>query len=237
MLVVLSHAADRPAHWVAARLRSRRRQRVELVLVESLGEPGTVWRHTLGGAGRGTEVALADGRVLRTGDVDVVLNRLLEPPVGALGHAVEADADYARSELTAFAASWLRALAPRVVNAPTPQGLCGAWRSPLQWRSLALAAGLPAARLSCDSADPAAALPVYGAEPGMTVLAVGGDALVGEMPGPVRAAARRLAQRTATPLLGLRFATGWGLLDATPYPDLSLAGEAGVDALAAVLAA
>jgi len=237
MLVVLSHATDRPAHWVAARLQARRRQRVELVLVESLGEPGTVWRHTLGRDGRGTEVVLADGRALRTGDVDVVLNRLMEPPVGALAHAVPADADYARSELTSFAASWLRALSPRVVNAPTPQGLCGAWRSPLQWRALALAAGLPAARLHCDSADPAAALPPFGSEPGLAVLAVGGDVLVGGMPAPVRAAARRLARRAATPVLGLRFASGWGLIDATPYPDLSLAGEAGVDALAAVLAA
>lgn len=236
MIVVLSHAADQSAHWVAARLRARR-QWVEVVLVESLGVPGTAWHHTLGRGGRRAEVALTDGRVLRTGDVAAVLNRLLEPPVAVLDHAVEADAGYARSELTSFAASWLRALAPRVVNAPTPQGLCGAWRSPLQWRALALDVGLPSARLRCDSADPAAGSPAYGAEPGSVVLAVGGHPLVAGMPGPVRSAAHRLAERAATPLLGLRFAPGWQLVDATPYPDLSLAGEAGVDAVAAVLAA
>jgi hypothetical protein len=48
---------------------------------------------------------------------------------------------------------------------------------------------------------------------------------------------------SATRLLGLRFEgadsarAGWRFVDATPYPDLSLAGEAGVAAIEAALGA
>lgn len=242
MLVVLAHAGDASAHWAAARLRERGAGPVEEVLVESLGA-ATTWRHELGADGAATEIRLLDGRRLRTGEVTSVLNRMLQPPLAAVAAAIPGDADYARSELTAFAASWVRALAPRVVNEPTPQGLCGRWRAPLQWRALALAAGLPVAPTTFDSADPP---PLgYGfeaAEPSTTVLMLGGTLLDGEVPDAVRAAVRRFATLAETPILGLRFAglkrdrAEWRLLDATPYPDLSSGGEAGISALEELLA-
>jgi hypothetical protein len=63
------------------------------------------------------------------------------------------------------------------------------------------------------------------------------------MPAAIRDAARRFARRAGTPVMGLRFAGadpargGWRLLDATPYPELTSAGESGVAALAELLAA
>ena len=63
------------------------------------------------------------------------------------------------------------------------------------------------------------------------------------MPEPIREAASRFAAKAETPILGLRFAGadpargGWRLLDATPYPDLSSAGDAGITALAEQLGA
>jgi hypothetical protein len=242
MLVVLAHAADWSAHWAAERLRDQSRYRVELVLVESLGDEATGWRHELGRGGGRTEIRLANGPTLRTGEVSAVLNRMLQPPLGSVARAVPGDADYARNELTAFAASWLRSLAPLVLNPPTPQGLSGRWRAPLQWRALAIQAGLPVAPATFDSTHPMR--PADGATPAeasTTVLVIGGVPLVDGMPAPIREAAGRLSTQAQTQILGLRFAgadpvrAGWQLLDATPHPDLSAAGAAGITALAAVL--
>jgi hypothetical protein len=61
--------------------------------------------------------------------------------------------------------------------------------------------------------------------------------------GAVQRACARLSALSSTRLLGLRFdgadpaRVGWRLLDTAPHPDLSLAGEAGVAALEAALAA
>jgi hypothetical protein len=242
VLVVLAHGTDLSARWAAERLRARGWGRVELVLVESLGA-ATTWRHELGTGGACTDVGLADGRRLRTGEITSVLNRMLQPPLAPVAAAVPEDAEYVRNELTAFAASWIRSLAPRVVNEPTPQGLSGRWRAPLQWRALALQAGLPVAPLRFDSANPP--LLAYGidGEPSTVVLTIGGELLDGAMPKAIREAAERFAALAETPILGLRFAghdparAGWRLLDANPYPDLSSAGEAGIAALEALLAA
>jgi hypothetical protein len=241
VLVVLAHGMDASARWAADRLRARSAEPVRLVLVEALDAWDTGWRQDIGADGARTEIRLADGGRLRTGELSAVLNRMVQPPLAGVRAAVDGDADYARSELTAFAASWIRSLAPRVVNTPTPQGLSGRWRAPLHWRVLAREAGLPAAPVDFVSTDPPR--PFAAAEPSTTVLSIGGEPLADALPAAVRAAARRFAALAETPLLGLRFAgadparAGWRLLDASPYPDLSSAGEAGIAALEAQLAA
>lgn len=240
MILVLAHGYDQPALWAFERLRARGGA-VGLALVEDLEPLATVWDHRLGAAPPRTEIRLASGARLRTGDAGAVLNRVLQPPLGATAHAVEEDAEYARGELTAFAASWLRALAPRLLNPPTPQGLCGRWRSTVQWRALAARAGLPAVPLHLDSHAPGAEGPPE-LQPGETiVLTVAGELVEADddppAPSAVRAAARRFAHAAGTPVLGLRFAPGWQLVDATPAPDLSSAGERGIAALEGALAA
>ena len=241
--MVLAHMHDSSAHWVAERLRARSAGPVELVLVESLGAQDVRWRHELGADGVATDVRLLDGRRLTTGAVAAVLNRMLEPPLAMVAAAVDGDGDYARSELTAFAVSWVRGLAPVVVNQPTPQGLSGRWRAPLAWRALALRAGLAPAPGTFDSRDPKPAYGELDGEPSTTVLTIGGRMLMAGVPRGVRSAVRRLARSAATPILGLRFAgaepehEGWQLLDASPHPDLSSAGDAGIAALERQLAA
>lgn len=246
MLLVLAHGADVSAAWAAERLRARHGREVELVLVEWLDTPQTTWRHELGADGPRVEIAVGGAWRLRTGDASAVLNRVLQPPARAAAGAVPGDAEYAEMELSAFAASWLLALAPVVVNAPTPQGFAGRWRPPLHWRVLAQRAGFSVAPLDLDSDDPPpepAGLAAPDGDPATVVLAIGGEPLGRRFPARVREATRRLAARADTPILGLRFEganparAGWRLLDATPYPDLSLAGDAGVEALDAVLAA
>jgi hypothetical protein len=86
--------------------------------------------------------------------------------------------------------------------------------------------------------------PAAGPEtPGTTMLAVDGRLLHAGVPAAVQHACAKLSRAAGTRILGVRFESpdparhGWRLLDATPYPDLSLAGEAGVTALEAALAA
>jgi hypothetical protein len=241
VLVVLAHGTDLSARWAAEWLRRRGWSRVELVLVESL-DAATTWRHELRAGDARIDIELTDGRRLRSDDVTSVLNRMLQPPLAPVAVAVPADAEYVRNELTAFAASWLRTLAPRVVNQPTPQGLCGRWRPALEWRALALEAGLPVAPATFDSRDPPPLGYGFDSAPSEVVLTIGGELFDGAVPETIRVAARRLVTLAETPILGLRFAgseparAGWRLLDATPYPDLSSGGDAGLSALEAVLA-
>ncbi|MGH3785709.1 MAG: hypothetical protein ACRDRG_03995 [Pseudonocardiaceae bacterium] len=239
MWIVLAHSADESALWAFQRLRARARQPVELLLVEALDTPVTNWIHQVGAEGACVEVRLGDGRLLSTTGVRAVLNRLIWPPLGLVATAAPADAQYARSELIAFAMSWLHSLAPVIVNEATSQGLCGRWRPALHWRVLGMRAGLPIAPLQMTSAA------VDREEDGAistTVLVIGGELLADSAPDAIRQAARRLAVLSETAILGLRFAgadparCGWRLLDATPQPDLSAAGEAGIVALEEVLA-
>ena len=71
---------------------------------------------------------------------------------------------------------------------------------------------------------------------------VDGRILAAAVPAALQRACERLTGLAGTRILGLRFegpdaaARGWRLLDATPYPDLSFAGEAGIGALEAALA-
>jgi hypothetical protein len=240
MWIVLAHSYDKSALWAFRRLRERSGHPVELVLVEALDTPGTRWVHAVGDTGARVEVQLDDGRRLDTLGIRAVLNRLTQPPAGLVAAAVPADAAYARTELTAFAASWIRALAPVVVNAPTPQGLCGRWRPPLQWRTLGLQAGLPIAPLRMASTQPDGEQDLQAAS--STVLMIDGELIYDSAPPEIRAGARRFAALSETAILGLRFAGTdpaqgrWRLLDATPQPDLSAGSDAGIAALEGVLA-
>jgi hypothetical protein len=235
--LVLCSAADRSALWVYERLRARGRAPVSLLLVEALGDGAVRWEHRVGAAGATTTITTADGHTLHSAGVAAVLNRVASPPLRALAVAEPEDRDYARNELSAFAAGWLRALSANVVNAPDPHGLCGRWRRPLHWRVLASRAGMPCAEMRLASTAPAAPEP-----PSATLLAVDGRILADDVPARVQQASARLAALTATRILGLRFAgadprtAGWRFLDATPYPDLSFAGEYGVAAIEAALA-
>ena len=237
MWLVLTHAADESGLWAYSRLRSRSRERTRVLLLEELDLAATTWTHGVGRQGIRTSVHLPDGRRVEAGASGAVLNRLPRAPWALLTAGPPGEAAYATSELHAFAMSWLRSLAPVVVNAPTAQGLCGRWRPALHWRALAVQAGLPVVPLHLSSTEPAAP---DDDGPSVVVLAVGGELVGASAPPPVRSAVRRLAALADTAILGLRFsgaepaAGGWRLLDATPQPDLRTAGESGVAALEAL---
>lgn len=237
-------AADASAVWVYQRLRARGRAPVGLLFVETLAGAAVRWEHRVGERGVALTLTTADGDVLRGADIGAALNRVAAAPLAVLAAADPADREYARSELSAFAASWLRSLSATVLNDPDPHGLCGRWRRPLEWRALGARAGMRCAPLVLDSAEPDSVRRAdVGDGPTVTVLAVDGRMLHSGVPAELQRSCARLTELSGARVLGLRFAGidprrgGWSFLDATPYPDLSLAGEAGVAALEAALAA
>jgi hypothetical protein len=237
--LVLAHGADASALWAYQRLRARSRGEVGIVFLEELDVATTGWAHDVGRHGARTRVRLCDGRRLETIGRGAVLNRLPRPPWALLAAGPPAEATYASSEVQAFAMSWIRSLAPVVVNAPTAQGLGGRWRPALHWRALSARAGLPVVPLHLASTGSAGG---DGDGPSTVVLTVGGELVGTSAPPVVRSAVRRLAALAETAILGLRFsgadpgAGGWRLLDATPQPDLRIAGESGVAALESLVA-
>lgn len=235
--LVLCSAADASAVWVYERLRARGRAAVALLVVESLAAGDVRWEHRVDDAGATLALTGADGSRIDGRAVGAVLNRLMAAPMAAVARAEPEDREYAASELTAFAASWLRALSVTIVNRPNPQGLAGRWRSPLEWRVLAGRAGVPTAALRIGSDNGADAHSAGDDEPSRWVLAVDGRVLHAGAPAALHRAVGHLSRSADARVLGLRFrgadpaAGGWRLLEATAQPDLSIAGDAGVAAL------
>lgn len=234
MWLVLCEDHDAAAHWAHEGLAARGLP-TELVTSTSLGT-ATRWVHRLGPAGGELEVSLADGREIRSTDVSGVLNRLLSAWNPRIGHARDGDREYAIQEIHAFHVSWLHALPGPMLNRPHMGGLSGRWRYASEWLALGARAGLPTrpSPLDSDQTPPWLASPEDNVR---TVITVGGQVL-GAPSADLVDGCRKLAELSATPLLGTSFrsdAVGWHLVGATPHPDLRLGGEPLLDALAAAL--
>jgi len=140
MLVVLCDIDDGAALWLAARLRDLG-QSCTLVTsgLLSFAQRRSQW---LGRDGTRAVVDLGEAGVIDR--PDVVVNRLLSPPVAAWQWAEPGERDYAGAEMTAFALSWLAALPGPVRNRPSPTCLAGPSPHPLRAAVIALRAGLDA---------------------------------------------------------------------------------------------
>jgi hypothetical protein len=240
MWVVLCWGHDEPALWAADRLLRRGRLRpLELVRLEHLSSPLVRWEHRFTDGSARVRIGLPDGREIDSREVRGVLNRVLGAPTAAAVVGHPEDRAYATSEAGAFAAAWLRALGPVVINAPRPNGLVGAFLHDVQWRSLGRRAGLDVAPYAADSAT----LNGHGGdEPSTRLVAIGGRVLAQGVPAEVQAGVAMLAGLAGLDVMEVRFAGApgpgdrWLFLDASPYPDLRAAGEAGIEALEAALA-
>jgi hypothetical protein len=196
---------------------------VFLVTAECLAS-ATKWEHRLGTGGPYTKLHLDDGRIFTSSEIRGVLNRLAFAPESAVGLPVDDDRDYAGMEFGAFYLSWLYAL-PRVINRPTPQGLCGRWRHPSEWALLAAKAGFQTqayrSSVSGDQVDPAGGL--------FHLIVLRGIPYGAAVPKEQREACRNLALSTGTDLLGIDISrAGNGALvfaHATPFPDLTVGGH------------
>jgi hypothetical protein len=256
--LVLCALGDEAGRWAFDGLRGRATDPVELVTDADL--VGAAWEHRIGEAGVASEVRLGDGRTLRSNEIRGTLNRLTHAPPALTGLLAPADREYGYAEYSALLLSWLAALDGPILNPPTTRGLCGAWRSNLEWASLAAEAGLACVPVEADSDDPSDLVlgqPRVDADrarwepwpPGASIIEdaiVVGDTVFSarRLDRASRDACRRLAVLAGTPILGLVFAPAERngragmpprLRGATSLPDLRAGGEPLLSALADTL--
>lgn len=234
MWLVLCSATDIPALWAARELAARGLQPLEIVTPEALAYCRR-FSHRLSSNGSATEIVLADGRIIHSEAVRGTLNRLQAIPVAHLICAIATDRRYAQQELFALYLSWLHALPGKMLNRPTPRGLCGEWRHASEWIWLAARAGLSSAPYRKSDRGEAAvpARPVSNIL--HSVIAVKGQCCGAIAPGAVAEACDRLLDLSGVGLLGINFDLGadglWMFREATPFPDLRLGGTKLIDGL------
>ena len=243
MWLVLCDANDASAILAFQALRARGIAPLELLTADALSL-AEVWEHRIEGDGSSTRVHLGDGRSFEGGALRGVLNRLYTVPTWHWRAAAKADQEYVQQELIAFFLSWLTALPCPVLNRPTPQCLCGRWRSESEWVCLAQRSGLPVAPYRASSFDRIDEMRgEKRLRPGAqtrTLIVVDGTVTGTSAPDEVKQACVRFAKETGTELLGLDFVEGaagpWTFVGANPMPDLRWGGPQLIDALVDTLA-
>jgi hypothetical protein len=241
--IVLCEDGDAGAFWAVSQFQ-KRGLAVELVTASAM-EVARRWHHSIVGQTVATRIDLADGRVIDSARAQPILNRLGYIPTARLYATAGSDFGYAKQEIFALYLSWLGGWPARVINRAVPQGLCGNYRSPSEWVTIAHRAGLPAAPWRQAQDDP----PERGwaAPPGQLAAYVCAGAVVAGTPLPeaLHPACVRLADLAGCELLGLSFeamqvqadgAMDWRFTFATPMPQLAIGGEALGAALVAALA-
>jgi hypothetical protein len=243
--LVLADPDDAVAQWASDSLRAGGLTPLELVTSEELCDAPS-WEHRLTRAGVTVEIGLADGRLLQGAALRGVLNRLNWVPPSRLDRAIPEDRDYVAAELMALLLSALHSLSAPVINRPSPFGLAGQWRWPVEWHALAARAGLPTrpyVRNSDDERDDAELLGDGAAAPRAraTQLVIGRAVVGGPAPPELLVGCRQLATLAGTEVLGVDFVsepTGeLFFAGASPIPDLRLGGAPAAEALAAALGA
>jgi hypothetical protein len=244
MWLVLCDANDASAILAYQALQARGIAPLELITADALALADE-WEHRVEGESASVRVRLGDGRAFDGSALRGVLNRLYTAPTWHWRAAAKVDQEYVQQELIAFFLSWLNALPCPVLNRPTPQGLCGRWRSEAEWVCLAQRAGVPVAPYRASSFDRIdemrgeKRLIVPGAST-CSIIVVDGVATGASAPDDVKAACVRFAKSAETNLIGLDFTDGaagpWTFVGANPMPDLRLGGPALIAALLPALA-
>jgi hypothetical protein len=243
MYLVLYNSYDTAALWAFRGLKAHGLNPIELVDADSL-VCNPYFEHRIKTNQVSTKIKLPDGRQINSETTLGVLNRLQSIPTAQL-KASKADNLYALQELTALFVSWLYSLPRPVLNPATPQGLSGEFKHASKWILMANSAGLTTAKYEQDSYD-ADKAPfrwigrlVPPETPVKTVFVVYSQVVGKDIPPEVAEGCRRIAELAETPLLGIEFSDSfndpWTFVGATPFPDLTLGGEALLDELAHAL--
>jgi len=236
--VILSEPADPVAAYAGQGLAARGLATMLVTSVELCS--ARRWEHRVSSTRSTLDVELTDGRRIHDAGIRAVLNRLVAVPPACLEGADPVDRVYADQEWRALLVSALHGLASRgvpVVDEAHPYHLGGRWRSPGEWAILAHRAGFRASAWRWDGD-----IPVVAIEDDMAASAdvvVVGDGVFGGVSDDLAEHSRRLAVLAGKRILGIRLtrhsAGGWMFAGADPAPDLRIAGEAGLDALANLL--
>jgi hypothetical protein len=241
MWLLLCEHNDLPALWAHPGLQARQVEPLEIVTSELLAY-SLRWEHRLVRETVRTEIALADGRTIRSDEVRGSINRLQRVAAGHLAGAAEADRVYAHQELSALVLSVLYSLPGPMLNRPVGQSLSGPWLHQSEWTYRAVEAGLPVgtyARVSDQGeAEDGLATPSPAGLPIETIIVVGDGVIGRRAPTAIVDCSRHLAERTGASLLGVQFTVAdgeWSFAGASPYPDLTIGGKPLLDMLAAAL--
>jgi hypothetical protein len=133
MLLVVASISD---HQASAAVEHWKRRGVDATILtcHDLAQPG--WRWSLDGD---CELVVG-GRRVAARELTGVVTRIACVTGYELPFVTEHDRDYAASEMHAFLLALLTSLPCRVVNPPTPDGLCGPILAQEQWVQLAAGA-------------------------------------------------------------------------------------------------
>jgi hypothetical protein len=239
MWLVICDAADIAGIWAYRRLAERGLRPLELFTAQVLATAVRV-DHRVGANGAFSEIETADGRCLRSTDIEGTLNRLTWVPDHHLKIAAPPDSEYAANELNAMFLSWLSSLPGTMLNRPSSGGLAGRWRHPSEWALLAARAGLTPHPYHMSTADPPHPPTPTEASDSVgeviTVFVVSNRVVAREhLPARVREGCRRLSLIAGTPLLGIDLAQvggrPWSFVTATPVPNLVAGGDDLVEAI------
>jgi hypothetical protein len=144
--------------------------------------------------------------------------------------------------MMAFYLSWLYGLPGTVINRPTPQGLCGAWRHSSEWVWLAERAGLPGPpyrRTGRDTIDSGYRSLVPANEQVTQLVVLQSGVFGGTLPQEVAFACRKLAKSAGTEMLGIDVYrttnSQWTFAGATPSPDFTIGGPPLLEHMAQIL--
>jgi hypothetical protein len=260
MFLILCEPDDHPALWAFQALAARGLAPLEVVTPQALVY-GLRWEHRLGRAGARLSIRLHDGRVIDSTRTRGLLNRVAWLSPALFMGTTSADRMYVLGEMTALFMSWLSAMPAPVLNRPSAQGLCGAWRHPSEWVMLAARAGLPTRPYHQDGHHPPEMAWSAGAwsspSPSQSrdgdkresiatafVVASGEGSrsrvIAPDLPAEFAEPCAALARLAGQHLLGITFTRGvdgeWRFLDANPRPDLRRGGAALIEALFDALA-
>jgi hypothetical protein len=239
--VVLAEAEDVAAAWLAGGL-VKRGLPVELVTPTQLCDATTL-DHRLAEGSATFRIALADGRVLDSGSLAGVVNRMVRVPLSALARSEPADRTYVEAEWRALLCSLLDSLPLRLIDPPHPHSLAGRHRSSPEWLVLADQAGLQTPRWEWTEGADAPALDPEPDGEAVRLLVMGGEviSLASYAPVPVETAdaCRRLAELASVSILEVRLAKDDGLTFqfADRLPDLRDGGERIITAVIGMLGA
>jgi hypothetical protein len=239
--LILCSSTDLPALWAYEGLQKLGLEPLELVFAEHLAF-ARFWEHRVSAAGATAKIVLPDGRTICTSRVRGALNRLLAPPQDLIQTAAPSDRDYAAGEMMAFYLSWLYGLPGAVINRPTPQGLCGAWRHSSEWVWLAGRAGLPAPpyrQTGRGNIDGGYCSLVPAGERVIKLVVLRSEVFGPTLPDEVAGACRKLAKSAGTEMLGVDVYCGtdsqWTFAGATPSPDFTIGGPPLLEHMAQIL--
>jgi hypothetical protein len=232
VFAVLAHAGDAGAELLAQELGHRAgAPAVALVWAEELLLDSSL-THRLGGEGVVTEIELASGQRLDSGELAGLACRLTHAPVPHFDRGEEVERRYAALEAHALLLSWLAGLRCPVVNPVTSRGLPGPDPEPPELLTLATACGLRGRRFQLDTrAEPQLRLEPLEGDPREVLVA--GRRVLGALTAEEAVACAELARRLNCPVLEVRLAASAEggeqvVCGVDPLPQLGSEGAAAV---------